>query len=125
LDYIKACDQQFTLTNKKSLHITFNILPLQGFEVIYPIFEISMTLRRWLPNSFHHLVPNDNFHCQMPLKNAKFNIFGTEKCQMANLVVNTDWLTVTVLQAKKVKVKASHTRYRALGTELIPVYRQQ
>ena len=25
---------------------------------------------------------------------------------------------------KKVKVKASHTRYRALGPELIPVYRQ-
>jgi len=25
LDYIKACDQQFTLTTKKSLHITFNI----------------------------------------------------------------------------------------------------
>jgi len=24
LDYIKACDQQFTLTTKKSLHITFN-----------------------------------------------------------------------------------------------------
>jgi len=23
LDYIKACDQQFTLTTKKSLHITF------------------------------------------------------------------------------------------------------
>jgi len=26
--------------------------------------------------------------------------------------------------AKKVKVKASHTRYRVLGPELIPVYRQ-
>jgi len=25
---------------------------------------------------------------------------------------------------KKVKVKASHTRHRALGPELIPVYRQ-
>jgi len=25
---------------------------------------------------------------------------------------------------KKVKVKFSHTRYRALGPELIPVYRQ-
>jgi len=28
------------------------------------------------------------------------------------------------LQCKKVKVKFSHTRYRALGPELIPVYRQ-
>jgi len=27
-------------------------------------------------------------------------------------------------QDKKVKVKASHTRHRALGPELIPVYRQ-
>jgi len=25
LDYIKACDQQFTLTTKKSLHITFKV----------------------------------------------------------------------------------------------------
>jgi len=27
-------------------------------------------------------------------------------------------------RVKKVKVKFSHTRYRALGPELIPVYRQ-
>jgi len=53
-------------------------LPLQGFELAYPIFEISMTLRTRLPNAFHHLVPNDNFHCQTPLKNAKFYLFGSE-----------------------------------------------
>jgi len=29
-----------------------------------------------------------------------------------------------VTDEKKVKVKFSHTRYRALGPELIPVYRQ-
>jgi len=29
-----------------------------------------------------------------------------------------------VSKQKKVKVKASHTRYRALGPELIPMYRQ-
>jgi len=29
-----------------------------------------------------------------------------------------------ICTCKKVKVKASHTRYRALGPELIPVYRQ-
>jgi len=31
---------------------------------------------------FYHLVPNDNFHCQTPLKNAKFDLFGSE---------NTSW----------------------------------
>jgi len=30
----------------------------------------------------------------------------------------------TCLDTVKVKVKFSHTRYRALGPELIPVYRQ-
>ena len=33
------------------------------------------------------------------MKNAKFNLYGSEKCQLANLVVNNDWLIVTVLQA--------------------------
>jgi len=32
--------------------------------------------------------------------------------------------TVRRICRKKVKVKFSHTRYRALGPELIPVYRQ-
>ena len=27
---------------------------------------------------FHHVVPNDNFHCQTFLKNAKFDLFGNE-----------------------------------------------
>ena len=31
---------------------------------------------------------------------------------------------IMIFHFKKVKVKASHTRYRALGPELIPVYRQ-
>jgi len=66
------------------------VLPFQGFEVTYPIFEISMTLRIRLPDAFYHLVPNDNFHCQTPLKNAKFDLFGSEKCQLANLVENRD-----------------------------------
>jgi len=38
------------------------------FEVTYPIFEIMTTLRTRLPDAFHHLVPNDNFHCQTPFK---------------------------------------------------------
>jgi len=58
--------------------VRLTVSPLQGFEVTYPIFEISMTLRTRLPAAFHHLVPNDNFHCQTPLKNATFYIFGSE-----------------------------------------------
>jgi len=30
---------------------------------------------------------------------AKFNLLGSEKCYLANLVANRDWLIVTVLQA--------------------------
>jgi len=33
-------------------------------------------------------------------------------------------LTAAATTTTAVKVKASHTRYRALGPELIPVYRQ-
>jgi len=79
--------------------VRLTVLPLQGFEVTYPILEISMTLRTRLPDAFHHLVPNDNFPCQMPSKNAKFNLFGSEKSQLANLLANRDRLTVAVLLA--------------------------
>jgi len=37
-----------------------------------------MTQRTRLPDAFHHLVPNDSFHCQAPFKNAKFELFCTE-----------------------------------------------
>jgi len=57
-------------------------LPLQGLEVTYPFLAISMMLRTRLPDAFHHLVPNDNFHWQTPLKNAKFDLFSSEKCQL-------------------------------------------
>jgi len=83
----------------KYFFVRLTILPLQDFKVIHTVFKISMMLRTRLPDGFHHLVPNYNFHCQVPLKNAKFDLFGSEKCQFANLVANTDWLTVTVLQA--------------------------
>jgi len=46
------------------------------------LFIVTMggrTLRTWLPDAFHLLVPNDNFHCQTRLKNAKFDLFGSEK----------------------------------------------
>jgi len=50
----------------KFFFVRLHVSLLQGFEVARPIFEISMTLRTQLPDAFHHLVPNDNFHCQMP-----------------------------------------------------------
>jgi len=37
-----------------------------------------MTLQTRLSDAFHQLVQNDNFHCQAPLKNAKFDLFGSE-----------------------------------------------
>jgi len=58
-----------------------------------------MRLRKGLPGAFHHLVPNDNFHCHMPLKNAKFDLFGCEKSHLATLFANRDWLIVTIIQA--------------------------
>ena len=54
-----------------STEVSLYNLPIcrdNGFEVTYPIFEMSMSLLTRLPDVFHHLVPNDNFHCQMPLK---------------------------------------------------------
>jgi len=43
LDYIKACDQQFTLTTKKSLHITFKVKGLghrgQTNKKVWHLFE--------------------------------------------------------------------------------------
>jgi len=70
--------------------VPLTVLPLQGFEVICHIFEISMKLRTRLPDAFHHLVPNDNFHIQTPLRNAEFDLFGSEKRELTNLVANRD-----------------------------------
>jgi len=86
---------------RKFFFVRRTALPSQGFEVIHHIFEISMTLRARLPDAFQHLVPNDNFHCQTPLKNVKFDLFGSEKYKLSNLVANTDWLIVTVLQTTR------------------------
>jgi len=38
-----------------------------------------MTVPTQLPDAFRHLVPNDNFYCQMPLKIAKIDLFGILK----------------------------------------------
>jgi len=37
-----------------------------------------MTVPKRLPDVFHDLMPNDNFQCQTPLKNANFDLFGSE-----------------------------------------------
>jgi len=44
---------------RKFFFVQLTVLPLQSFEV---------TLKTRLPDAFHHLVPNDNFHCQTPFK---------------------------------------------------------
>ena len=81
-----------------SFFVQLIVLLLQGFGETHPIFKISMTLTIQMPDAFHHFVSSDNFHCQMPLKNAKFDFdFGSEKCQLANLVANGGWLIVTVM----------------------------
>jgi len=61
----------------------------------YIFDEVANIVARW----FSPLSANDYFQCQTPLQNAKFDLFGSEKSQLANLVVNRDWLIVTVLQA--------------------------
>jgi len=48
-----------------------------------------------------------------------------EQLQVSVILVAADSLPISfILHSIKVQVKASHTRYRALGPELIPVYRQ-
>jgi len=42
-------------------------------------------LRTQFLDGFRQLVPNDKFHCQTPLKNSKFDSFGSEKSHVANL----------------------------------------
>ena len=66
-----------------ALHLTVEGLVVctfsEGFRMNCRFFEISM-LRTRLPDAFH-LVQNDNCHCQTlsTLKNAKFDLFGSEK----------------------------------------------
>jgi len=47
--------------------------------VTHLIFRNLDDVANTVARCFHHLVPNDNFHCQTPLKkNAKSDLFGTE-----------------------------------------------
>jgi len=93
--------------------VWLTVLPLQGFEVAYSVWEILMKLRTRLPDAFHNLMSNDNFHCKMPLKNAKFDILGSEKRHFANLIGNIDWLIVTVLQAIACKIRSKKVWFLA------------
>jgi len=54
------------------LFARLTVLPSQSFEVTHPIFDKLQT------RFFHHLMPKDNFRYQAPLKNAKFDVFGSE-----------------------------------------------
>ena len=59
-----------------------------------------MTLRTALPEAFRYLLPNDDFHCQTPLKNVTFDLFCSEKWQLATGVANRNWLIVTALRLR-------------------------
>ena len=52
------------------------------YDLLFSPTLFLMTFRTRLPDTFHHLVPNDHFQCQTPLKNAKFVIpvlrYGSE-----------------------------------------------
>jgi len=36
----------------------------------------------------------------MPLKNVKLDLFGSEKCKLANLIATRDWVIMTVLWSR-------------------------
>jgi len=93
--------------------VWLTVLPLQGFEVAYSVWEILMKLRTRLPDAFHNLMSNDNFHCKTPLKNAKFDILGSEKRHFANLIGNIDWLIMTVLRAIACKIRSKKVWFLA------------
>jgi len=58
-----------------------------------------MTVQTWLPDVFHYLVQNNNFHCQMPLKMPNLTYLAVKNASWQNLVANKDSLIVTVVQA--------------------------
>jgi len=47
-----------------------------------PYFRNFDDVTNTVARCFHHLVPSENFHCDTPLKNAKFDLFGSK---------NTSW----------------------------------
>ena len=62
--------------------VRLTVLPLQCFEVTYPVFDdVPNTI---IPDAFHHLVPDDYFHCQRPLKTPNLTYLAVKSvsCQM-------------------------------------------
>jgi len=43
-----------------------------------PYFRNFDAVTNTVPDAFRYLASNDNFHCQMPFKNPKFDLFGSE-----------------------------------------------
>jgi len=74
-----------------SFLVWLTILPIQGFEVTYAILKF-----RWC---YEHGCFSP-FSAKRLLKNTKCDLFGSEKCQLADLVADRDWPIVTVLWAK-------------------------
>jgi len=79
----------------------FYDLPFCRYKALKSPTLFLMTLRTQLADNFHHLVPNDNFHCQVPLKKTPNLTYLAEKnaSWQIYLVANRDWLIVTVLHA--------------------------
>jgi len=59
---------------------------------------------------------NMNFHI------GKFDLFGSEKWELANLIANRDWLIVTVLQATECVFGNSKELERHDSVHLSSVY---
>ena len=76
-------------------------LPFWSYSALKPPIIFLMAVARCF------LVPNDNFHCQTPSMNTKFDLFGSAKCQLTNLVANRDWLIVTVLKSYRLRHASS------------------
>ena len=54
-----------------------------------PNFSVTANLKILLPYLAENAkLPNQNFHFQLPFKNAKFDLFGI--CQWATLVHDSD-----------------------------------
>ena len=70
-------------------------------------------------NSVRRLQPSDAMlGLRDPVLNVNPNVFASGRMETYVVVLSGELLSC------KGKVKFSHTRYRALGPELIPVYRQ-
>jgi len=54
------------------------VCPFSGLLYDLHFAVIFDDVKNMVARCFHNLVTNDNFNCQTPLKNAKFDLFGSE-----------------------------------------------